>query len=42
MTTINTHTHSPEVFVATYQLNYAMHRLENLQLPSEETPLNCQ
>ena len=28
--------------MATHQLNYATHQLENLQLPSEETALNFQ
>ena len=35
------HAHGPQVFVAAHQLNYAI-KLENLQLPSEETALNFQ
>ena len=36
------HQHAHKVFVATHQLNYAIHQLENLQLLSEETAFNFQ
>ena len=41
MATISTHGFL-KVIVATHQLNYATHQLENLQLPSEKTALNFQ
>ena len=39
MATISMHTVLKSL-VATHQLNYATHQLENLQLPYEETALN--